>query len=116
MPTETGPSRRIGRMAYRTAAALLPYLAAYHGARTVTVDGPMTVGNLTFDNANSYTIAGPGPLTFDDAGTPSISVLNGSHTISSPMAIAANNTVEKAGPGTLTISGRRPTARRRLGP
>ena len=73
--------------------------------RTVTVDGPMTVGNLTFDNTNSYTIAGPGPLTFDDAGTPTISVLNGSHTISSPMAIAANNIVEKAGPGTLTISG-----------
>ena len=72
--------------------------------RTVTVDGPRTVGNLTFDNANSYTIAGPGPLTFDDAGSPTISVLNGSHTISSPIAIAANNAVEKTGPGTLTIS------------
>ena len=86
--------------------ALLPaFLGVITTPRTVTVDGPRTIGNVTFDNANSYTIAGPGPLTIDDAGTPTISVLNGSHTISSPMTIAANNTVEKTGPGTLTIGG-----------
>ena len=39
---------------------------------------------MTFDNANSYTLAGPGPLTIDNAGTAAISVLNGSHTISAP--------------------------------
>jgi hypothetical protein len=60
---------------------------------------------VTFDNANSYTIAGAGPLTINNNGAATISVANGSHTISAALAIAANNTVTMTGPGTLTISG-----------
>jgi autotransporter-associated beta strand protein len=73
--------------------------------RTVTVDGPKTVGSLTFDNAQSYTLAGAGPLTINSNAAATINVVNGSHTISAPLSIAAGKTVTKSGAGTLTISG-----------
>jgi autotransporter-associated beta strand protein len=74
--------------------------------RTVTVDGARTVGTLTFDNAQSYTLGGAGPLTINGGGAgASFEVLRGSHTISAPLSIAAGNTVTKSGAGTLTISG-----------
>ena len=71
---------------------------------------------MTFDNANTYTVGGPGPLTIDNGGSGLISVLIGSHTISAPLTIAASNSVNKTGPGTLTITGVRRTAQARLGP
>jgi hypothetical protein len=73
--------------------------------RTVTVDAPRTVGALSFENAQSYTLAGPGPLTINGGGGGSFDVLSGSHTISAPLSIGGGNTVTKGGPGTLTISG-----------
>jgi uncharacterized lipoprotein YddW (UPF0748 family) len=61
------------------------------GNRTVTLDVPVTLGTLTFDNASSYTIAGGGAnqMTMDDtAGSAEIRVINrGAHTISAPMVI-----------------------------
>jgi hypothetical protein len=38
------------------------FLGAITAPRTVSIDGAKTVGSLTFDNANSYTLAGAGPL------------------------------------------------------
>ena len=73
--------------------------------RTVTIDGPQTVGSIMFDNANSYTLAGAGPLTIDADDAATIDVASGSHTISAPLSFAAGQTVNKIGPGTLTISG-----------
>ena len=56
--------------------------------RTVTVDAPITVGRIDFDNANTYTIAGTNALTLDGTGGAArINVNSGSHTISSPTAI-----------------------------
>jgi hypothetical protein len=81
------------------------FLGAITAPRTVTIDGPQTVGNLKFDNNQSYTLAGAGPLTIDNDGPATIEVANGSHTISAPLSIAAGQTVNKTGPGTLTISG-----------
>jgi autotransporter-associated beta strand protein len=72
--------------------------------RTVTIDGARTVGTLTFDNAQSYTLGGSGPLTINGDGA-TLEVLRGSHTISAPLTIAAGKTVTKSGAGTLTISG-----------
>jgi uncharacterized lipoprotein YddW (UPF0748 family) len=61
------------------------------GNRTVTLDGPVTLGTLTIDNVSSYTIAGGGAnqLTMDDtSGTARISVINrGAHLISAPVTI-----------------------------
>ena len=92
------------------------FLGVITAARTVTVDGPRTVGNLTFDNTNSYTIAGPGPLTLDDGGTPTISVLNGSHTISSPLRSLPTTPWKKPARARSPSAALRPTVRRRPGP
>jgi autotransporter-associated beta strand protein len=81
------------------------FLGAITAARTITVDGPKTVGSLAFNNAASYTLAGPGPLTINSATASAIEVANGSHTISAPLSIAPGITVTKSGTGTLTISG-----------
>jgi beta-glucanase (GH16 family) len=75
-------------------------------ARTVTVDGPKTVGRLTFDDASPYTIAGNQVLTLDTSGAAAqINVLTGSHTISAPLSLA-KSAVVTIGPAasTLTIS------------
>jgi hypothetical protein len=94
---------------------------------TVTVDAPISVGQVSFDNANTYTIAGASVLTLDVAGGDAqITVTNGSHMISAPLTLADNAVVtvspaasnlsltggisaaglnlSKAGAGTLTIN------------
>ncbi|MEX2137813.1 MAG: PEP-CTERM sorting domain-containing protein [Pirellulales bacterium] len=81
------------------------FLGAITAPRTITIDGPRTVGSLTFNNANSYTLAGTGPLTIDSDQAATIDVLAGSHTISAPISFPAGQTVNKTGPGTLTLSG-----------
>ncbi|MEI8373033.1 MAG: autotransporter-associated beta strand repeat-containing protein [Planctomycetota bacterium] len=96
--------------------------------RTVTVDVPVTVGTLTFNNANKYTISGAQTLTLQ-ASTGSAAVINvvsGGHEISTPMAlgsstnvmvnnasdslafsgpIGGSGTLTKVGNGTLVLSG-----------
>jgi hypothetical protein len=91
--------------------------AAFAGAitapRTVTVNNTITVGNLFFDNAQAYTIAGTNPLTLDVAsGSAQINVANGSHTISAPLTLADSTTItvtpaasNLALTGTLTATG-----------
>jgi hypothetical protein len=94
---------------------------------TVTVDSAISVGQLTFDNANAYTIAGANALTLDVAsGDAQVTVNTGSHVISAAVTLADNATVtvspaasnlsltggingaglrlSKAGDGTLTIN------------
>jgi hypothetical protein len=75
--------------------------------RTVTVDGPIAVGTLSFDNAQTYTVAGAGPLTLDaTSGDAKINVVSGNHTISAPITLADNAviTVTPAA-STLTLTG-----------
>jgi T5SS/PEP-CTERM-associated repeat protein len=81
------------------------FLDATTAPRTINIDGPKTVASLTFDNANSYTLAGPGPLQFDNGGYTSIQVTSGVHAISAPLSIADGTTLTKRDAGTLTISG-----------
>ena len=74
---------------------------------TVTVDAPITVGRLDFDNTNTYTIAGPQVLTLDvTSGDAQINVASGSHTITAPVSLA-DNTVITVSPAAsnLSISG-----------
>jgi hypothetical protein len=62
--------------------------------RTVTVDVPITVGRLQFDNPNSYTVAGGNALTLDAiAGEAQIDVSKGSHRLSAPLSLADNTTI-----------------------
>jgi hypothetical protein len=67
---------------------------AIQSPRTITVDTPITVGAITFDNANSYTVAGTNALTLDaTSGQAQLNVASGSHTISAPLNLADPTTV-----------------------
>jgi hypothetical protein len=84
---------------------------------TITLDGDRTVGQITFNNSNGYTIAQgtvpsgvSGSLTIDDTGdstgtaNPLITVLAGSQTISAPVILANGVTINTALSTALTIS------------
>ena len=69
-------------------------------ARTMTVDAPITIGRLDFDDASSYTVAGANALTLNAVnGSAQVNVNSGSHTISAPLSLADNTafTVTPAG-------------------
>lgn len=67
------------------------FTASTPGPQTVTVDADYTVGSLSFNSPNSYTLMGPGELTFESstATPPSIAVSQGSHKISAALAFAS---------------------------
>jgi probable HAF family extracellular repeat protein/autotransporter-associated beta strand protein len=75
--------------------------------RTLTLNLPVTLGRLDFDNVHSYTIAGTRELTLDaTTGSAKVNVLSGSHTITAPV-ILADETVFTVTPaaGNLSIAG-----------
>jgi hypothetical protein len=62
--------------------------------RTITVDTPITVGQIDFSDANFYTLAGPNSLTLDaTSGEAQLNVLSGSHAISAPLTLADNTVI-----------------------
>jgi autotransporter-associated beta strand protein len=56
------------------------------GDGLVIVDMNVTVGRMTFDNSQPYTISGTSQITLDGGGNALIDVLSGSHTIAVPLA------------------------------
>jgi hypothetical protein len=63
-------------------------------ARTVTVDAPQTVGALAFNGSATFTIAGTSTLTLDvSSGQASILDNRGVHTISAPLALNDDTTI-----------------------
>jgi hypothetical protein len=69
----------------------------------VDIDGVFyTLGKITFDNANSYTLAGQ-PLRLQDTGNAEVNVISASHEIAADLTLSSN--LRKSGNGTLTISG-----------
>ncbi len=80
---------------------------------TITLDGNYTLGQLTFNNSNGYTItAGSGGTIFlDDTGdstgtvNPFIAVAGGSHVIAVPVSMVSGANLNTAGGTTLTLSG-----------
>jgi hypothetical protein len=75
--------------------------------RTVTVDVPITVGRVDFDNAIAYTIGGSNALTVDaTSGTAEINVISGGHTISAPVTLADDTQISvMPAAGNLTFAG-----------
>jgi hypothetical protein len=75
--------------------------------RTVTVDVPITVGKIEFENAtNAYTLAGTNAVTLNDAAGAAINVTSGSHAISAPVSLLNNTTITVTqAADTLTMSG-----------
>lgn len=80
------------------AGATAKFGAIITSPRTVTVDIPVTVGKIIFDNANAYTLAGPSTLTFSQtAGTAEINLAQGSHNISAPIVLSSDTNITGAG-------------------
>ena len=85
------------------------FLGVIPSPQTVTVDGAFLAGTLTFDNVNSYTIAGDNVaghgITLNNNGPANITVLTGSHTVAAPIALTNNVDIAAKSGTALTISG-----------
>ncbi|MBU6223035.1 MAG: autotransporter-associated beta strand repeat-containing protein, partial [Planctomycetes bacterium] len=76
--------------------------------RTVTLDADRTIGGVTFDNTNAYTIAAASTQTLtmgDGVGTKVVQVLSGSHTIAAPVAMVSAMQADVVSGQKLTLSG-----------
>jgi hypothetical protein len=82
------------------------FYSAATAPQTINVDGNYTVGSISFDNANTYTLSGTGRITVNATGGEGvIYVGKGNHTIAAPMTFAQDTTVDVTPPAsTLTIS------------
>jgi autotransporter-associated beta strand protein len=79
------------------------FLGAAQTDAEVDIDGVFyTLGKLTFDNSNSYTLSGES-LRLQDTTTAEANILSGSHEIASAVTLGSN--LRKIGNGTLTLSG-----------
>jgi len=73
---------------------------------TVTLDIPVTFGGMTFNSAQSYTLAPTGSNSFTLQGAPTnITDTTGAHTISVPILLNNNLSVTQNSTGNLTLSG-----------
>jgi hypothetical protein len=80
-------------------------LGAITAARTIFANNAIALGELEFDNANTYVITGAGSLSMDvSTGSAQINVGSGSHKINLPLFINDNTTATVAGGATLTIA------------
>jgi hypothetical protein len=81
--------------------------AAITASRTVTLDAPKTLAGATFDNASAgYVVAGSSALTLDTAsGNAVLSVRKGSHTVSAPVVLNKDLTVDAADGTSLALTG-----------
>ncbi|MFL6515525.1 MAG: beta strand repeat-containing protein [Chthoniobacterales bacterium] len=103
------PSNWTSNVPPNAAGAAANFLGLINQPRTATVDGAYTVGTITFDNVNTYTVADDGVaghgLTMNNGGTAGISVLTGSHIITAPITLANDlNIFADTGTG-LTLGG-----------
>ena len=73
--------------------------------RTVTLDVPVTVGTLQFDNPNGYTVAGNTLTLSSSSGPARLNVMSGQHLIASPVKFASPVTVTVPYGSRLTLSG-----------
>jgi len=87
--------------------------------RVVTLAAPVTLGNLTINDNNRYTVSGS-TLTFDTTGGPAALLVQGSgggstgHTINSAIALNDDLVVTRATGGNLDINGTIATGGRTL--
>jgi fibronectin-binding autotransporter adhesin len=75
---------------------------------TIALNGSKTVGNMTFDSANSYTIASGtgGSITFEtNTGAANLMVPQGNHTISAPVVLGSNLIADVGANGAVTLTG-----------
>jgi autotransporter-associated beta strand protein len=82
------------------------FYGAVSAPATINVDIPVTVGRITFDNSNSYTLGGTNTITLNDSADQSqINVQSGNHTIAAPISLASDTIITVIPTtSTLTIS------------
>ncbi len=83
------------------------HFGAAGAARTLTVDSPVTVGQMNFISAATYTIGGTGPITLDvnGANDARINVLQGAHTVSTNVIANDSLTVRVDASAVFSITG-----------
>ena len=82
--------------------------SAITGPRTVTVDGPQTVGNIVFTNANAYTVTGGATdvITLNNGlGTANISATSGSHSLNAPVVLVNPSALNADAGASLSVGG-----------
>jgi beta-glucanase (GH16 family) len=97
--------------------AVASFGSAITQARSVTVDTPMTAGELRFANANSYTIDGTQTLTLSTSGTnlSRITDTSGSHTVSAPLVLTKDLGVHvQSASGVMTLTNLQPSPARKI--
>src|SRR5207248_884396 len=68
----------------------------------VYANSNITLGKLTFDNTNSYLVAGLGTMTLQvSTGSASVTVTQGSHKLNLPIVVASNTNLIVAAGSTL---------------
>jgi GH35 family endo-1,4-beta-xylanase len=88
-----------------SAAGDTAYFAPAGTARSVTVDGPRTVGMIALDSSSSYTVGGSTITLAGLANQSAVYVAAGSHQIDAPIALANDTTFTIApAASTLTVS------------
>jgi hypothetical protein len=87
------------------------FIAGISAPRTITVDAPVTVGQLSFSSTVGYTLAGANALTVDViSGKAQIDVTAGNHTIAAPLALEKDTNINVLGGTSLAITNLQPTA------
>jgi hypothetical protein len=78
--------------------------SAITAARTVTLDSPVSLVSATFDNANSYTIAGAGSINFGGDAPQAFIVTQGVHAVQVPVTASRSIRVDIASGAKLTLT------------
>jgi len=79
--------------------------AAIMRSRTVFTDADVTVNSITFDNPNSYVIAGTGSVSLEaDSGNSGIMINNGSHQFQVIVNLNSDTDLDTAAGTTLTFN------------
>ena len=84
--------------------AIARFLGTITADSMVTIEAPVSVGALQFDNAHRYTLSGGSTMTLSSSTTAEIELTSGNHTIAAPLAIASDANLV-AGAQTLTLEG-----------
>ena len=88
-----------------SAGASASFLGIITAPRTVYSNIPVTVGTLTFNNTNSYVLAGAGSLTLQaSTGSAAVNVQAGTQIIQLPTIFASNTTLNVASWTTLDLT------------
>lgn len=75
-------------------AGLTAHLGESTASRTVTIDVPVTLGQINFDSAGTYTVQGTQSLTLGvSVGSAAINVVKGRHTIDARLALSSDTRV-----------------------